>query len=356
MPKRMLSCLLVVLLLVASIGVLNLLAANAGQLSSQIGESGSASLSLAGRGTLSSWFSSFLLIITGLASMQIYALRQHRRDDYHGTYRLWLWMSGLFMVASLNCVVDLEAIFASLFSSLTLVTFSKSSWLPMAIKLTILSSLVARGLYEVRESRGALALVVVVWVAYSAAAVLQLPSTRPAMVNLGHEAVLGNCVLFATAALLLAELIYGRFIFLQAHGLIKPRVARQEKSEAKANRDTEPKSATKSARKSKTKKSKKDSVKKDSAEKQVADEPVAKPVLSIGTEPTVNTKVSAAKTKRAKSKAATKATGTKSTKSQTKKTTQHDVVEEGESEGIIKMSKAERRKQRKQQKNQRRAA
>ncbi len=351
MPKRLLSCMFVVLVLVASIGILNLLAAYAGHWSTQIGESGAVSLSLAGRGTLSSWFSSFLLIITGLASLQIYALRQHRRDDYRGTYRLWLWMSALFMVASLNCVVDLEAICANLLSSLAFVTFSRTSWLPMAIKLLILSSLVARGLYEVRESRGAFALVVVVWVAYSAAAVLQLPSTQPAMVSLGHDAVLGNCLLFATVALLLAELTYARFIYLQAHGLIKPRVVRQKKTKAKSAPAS--KATTKSTKKSKAKKTRK-----DSSEGQESGDSVVKPALAIGTEPAAGTTAPPAKTKRAKAKSTgAKAAGTKSNKSQAKKTAQPEANEyDDENQSILKMSKADRRKQRKQQKNQRRAA
>ncbi len=235
-PKRWTSFSFVVLLLLASIGLLNLLFNYASSWESQIGVSEVAALGLTGRGTIASWFSSFLLIITGLASLQIYALRQHRRDDYRGTYRLWIWMAALLMFASLNCVVDLAAIVSSLICSWTAFSFQGKSWLPVAIKLVVLSTLIARGLYEVRASRGSFALVLFVWVAYSTAAIIQIPAVRPALVNLGQEATLGNCLLFGTAALLMAELVYARFIFLQAHGLIQQRVAKPKIAKSKTSK------------------------------------------------------------------------------------------------------------------------
>lgn len=261
MPKRFLSFSLVVLVLLASIGLLNLLASYAGSWEEQIGKQQVAALSLSGRGTLASWFSSFLLIITGLASLQIYALRQHRRDDYRGTYRLWIWMSALLMMASLNCVVDLASIASNLVASLTSFSFQGKSWLPVTIKLVVLSSLIARGLYEVRASRGAFALVVIVWVAYSTAAIIQLPVARPALVSLGSEVTLGNCLLFGTAGLLMAELVYARFIYLHAHGLIKQRVAKPKsakKVEQKPKTKTKPKAkSTTTTKKQKTSNAKK---------------------------------------------------------------------------------------------------
>ena len=166
----------------------------------QIGASEVAALGLTGRGTIASWFSSFLLIITGLASLQIYALRQHRRDDYRGTYRLWIWMAALVDVCQPQlCCGSGRNCYQPDFVSWTSFSFQGKSWLPVTIKLVVLSTLIARGLYEVRASRGSFALVLFVWVAYSTAAIIQIPAVRPALVNLGQEATLGNCFLFGTA-------------------------------------------------------------------------------------------------------------------------------------------------------------
>jgi hypothetical protein len=224
-PKRIRAFALLTVLIILTIGLLNILSAFASSWTNQISVTGVESLGLTGRATLSSWFTSFLLIASGLASLQIYALRQHRRDDYHGSYRLWLWMSMLLLLGSVNCVVDLTAIIGQLFQSLTKVSFASKPWLPLVIKLFVLGTLIARGAYEVRESRGAFALVMFVLIAYCAAAAMQLPATPEIMVNLPHEAIQGNCWLLGTTGIFLAELAYARFIYLQAHGLIKSRTA-----------------------------------------------------------------------------------------------------------------------------------
>ena len=88
-PKRVCAYLLVVLGLLAMLWLITFLARQSNQWSVYLGESGMRLLSIRGQGSLASWFSSFLLIITGMASLQIYALRKHRCDDYRGAYRLW---------------------------------------------------------------------------------------------------------------------------------------------------------------------------------------------------------------------------------------------------------------------------
>jgi hypothetical protein len=327
-------------MLAAMIGLLNLLSVYAPTWASQLGDEGVSSLSLTGRGTLACWFSSFLLIISGLASLQIYALRQHRRDDYRGTYRLWLWMSALLLFASLNCVVDLAMIATNLLQSYTALTIDSRPWLPIAAKLVFLTTLVARGLYEVRGSRGTFALVVFVWIAYSVAAVLQLPDVRPELVQLSHETLLGNSLLFATAAIFLAELSYARYIYLQAHGLIKERAIKkrsnnvakskkkvsQKKKKVVANTQSAPET-TKNATSSNSRKRTKSSVSNRQSAKSA----------SAGSQPQVRStaaKANAAKTARSKPLERTN---------------------EMEQEGVIKLSKSERRRRRKEDKRRKAA-
>jgi hypothetical protein len=194
--------------------------------------------------------------MTGLASLQIYALRLHRCDDYQGTYRLWLWMAVIFVIASVNCIVNLGDVAANLVASFTQQPFGSRPWLPAAIKIGALTLLVARGVYEVRESRGTLALVAVVWIAYCAASLLQMPGNSEQMVGLETEMVIGNCMIFGTAALFLAHLTYGRFIYLQAHGLIKVKPAKEKVAKSKPKK-TKKKRATKTADKEATTEKKK---------------------------------------------------------------------------------------------------
>ena len=401
-PKRVLSYMLVLMAMLLSIAFINFCSIHASQWSAQVGEAGMSTLAIQGQGSLASWYSSFLLIISGMASIQIYALRQHRCDDYRGTYRLWIWMAILFLLASVNCVVDLGGLATNLVQAFTSQSFSDRPWLPITIKLTALSLLVARGLYEVRKSRGSFALVVVVWVAYSVAAVMQLPAAKESLVNLGSEKVMGNCILFGTSALLLAHLTYARFIFLRAHGLITVKVktkrAKKKKTKVPPKKKATTKTATTKTAATKTTKAKSTRSKPN---KSAAAKTKSKSKTSeseTDSQKSKSTKVAASTSKRAtkstaKSKpaatsqankkttkpasTASKKTGkaeekspsellkelaaasrakaaAESAKTSAKTTTSQQDDESGES--IIKMSKSQRRKSRKQNKQQRRAA
>ena len=224
LPKRLFSFVCIVTSLALVIGVINVLAIFSPQWHDLIGDAGSRAFQITGVGSLASWFSSFLLIITGLASLQIYALRQHRCDDYHGTYRIWLWMSGLFLLASVHCVVDLGSVVQGVISA----TFEQPVgskigsriWVLVIFKIVTLSLLIVRGLFEVNESRGTIAIVALVWLAYASAALLQVPAINENLV-IDHEVVYGNLVLVGTALLMIGHLMYGRFVYLQANGMIK---------------------------------------------------------------------------------------------------------------------------------------
>lgn len=224
-PKRPWVIAVFIGLLLSSLIVLNLFSFYSEKWVEYLGVRGTAALKLSGQATLANWFSSFLLIISGFASLQIYALRQHRQDDYRGSYRLWLWMSGVLLLASVNCVVDLTEIATQLLHSLTKLSLAKSLLGVLVIKLALLSVIVARGSLEVRESRWSLSLVVLVWCAYGAAMVLRLPVLQPVMANLDESNVqvtCGNLLLVGTFAVLIAHLVFVRFVYLQALGIIKP--------------------------------------------------------------------------------------------------------------------------------------
>lgn len=232
-PKRICAYLLVVLGLLAVLWLITFLAGQSRQWSVYLGDSGTRLLSIRGQGSLASWFSSFLLIITGMASLQIYALRKHRCDDYRGAYRLWGWMAVILILASINCVSDLTGVLGNLTSRMFAGEYANRAWIPLALKLVALSVLTVRGIYEVRASLGSLVLVIFVWSAYVAAIVLQYPATKEALADLGPNTMLGNCLLFGTTGLFLAHLTYARYVFLDAHGLIKLRVKVEQVSPAK---------------------------------------------------------------------------------------------------------------------------
>jgi hypothetical protein len=247
-PKRPLVVATVMLLLFGTIAVLNILAYYSTRWEPWIGREGLAALQLTGRSTLSGWFTSLLLVISGFASLQIYALRQHRRDDYRGSYRIWLWIALLLLIASANCVVDLSAIVTHLLQSATKANLSTTPIWWVMVQLTALMLLIARGIYEIRESRGTIAMVALVWISYTAATVLKLPANERLFTQIDtvdKPTLLGNLVLIGTAATAAGVLLFARFVYLQALGLITIKEKSERSKKAKKSKAVKPKSKRK---------------------------------------------------------------------------------------------------------------
>jgi hypothetical protein len=64
----------------------------------------------------------FLFAAAGIASI-VRLMRCHRRDDYHGRYRAWGWLAGLFMVTACAGAVPVGPLVAALATDATGVAF-----------------------------------------------------------------------------------------------------------------------------------------------------------------------------------------------------------------------------------------
>ena len=230
-PKRYRSVALMVMLLVASVCGLNLLSAYSVDWRDQLTASQIEAFALSGQGSLARWFVSFLLILSSLASLQLYALRQHRCDDYRGTYRLWGWLAVLFLLSSIQCSVDLLGLIHTAVASLVgALPGDRLVWLVTA-KLLLLSALVVRGLFEVRVSRVALAGGVLAWIGFTTAIVLPIPSVGDRLA-LELPLYYGNALLIGTSAVFLSVVMYARFVFLHSNGLLAADMVSTPKREA----------------------------------------------------------------------------------------------------------------------------
>ena len=120
----------------------------------------------------------------------------------------------------------------------------------MTIKLSLLAIVMLRMLYEIRNSKAAFSMLVVAWLAIAISTVL---NTQWAQHRIGSQELAmayPNAVLVATISLMLAHLLYVRFVYLHAHGAIavKKRVATQENVRpARASKEAKAKPATRSA-------------------------------------------------------------------------------------------------------------
>ncbi len=229
-PKRILtfSCVIGASLLVAAL--INWLAWQSHHWNEFLSPAALQTLSLSGAGSISRWFSSFLLMLTGMASLQIYAMRRHRCDDYHGAYQVWLWISVLLILASVNFVVDFRAIVESL-GKLAGFSGNSSFSILLLAKFVALTGLVVRGIVEIRASRTAVIGVILVWVAYTSAVLVQIPVLKQHFA--GHyDVMFGNCILIGTLGTFFSVLTYARFVYLHANELIQARAVAKAKGQA----------------------------------------------------------------------------------------------------------------------------
>lgn len=198
-------------------------------------------LDITAPGNLASWLASSLLLATSLMSLVVFAVRRHRLDDYRGRYRLWGWVSGVCLLASIDATVNLRSV-----ASWALHTFARfpeigrgeGAWLTVALLAT--SWGLVRFCWETWQSRLARSFLVLMAGCYTAAATLLVGwwtisselaggVTRSALVMLGHY--------FAFCTVL----TYARFVHRDAqgfHGRKKKRV-----KVAKKAAEPEPESA-----------------------------------------------------------------------------------------------------------------
>jgi uncharacterized membrane protein YbhN (UPF0104 family) len=188
---------------------------------------------ISGFGTVSNWFSSLLFLATTLASLQIYAMRRHRCDDYNGHYQIWLWMAGLFALVSCNHAVDMRGLFADVVRWTGLSGGNNLVVLLMA-KLVALTALVVRGIMEIRASRAALVAVILVWLTYGSAILLQIPAAQNQFVA-NNDFLRGDLNLLGHVSLFLAAIFYNRFVYLHANKLVAAITTKRPKQSAKVN-------------------------------------------------------------------------------------------------------------------------
>ncbi len=266
-PKRAFTLAAIIcVLLSAWLGIV-LLDIHAPSWEAVIGSDGVEALTIGGRASLSVWFSAFILILTAIACLQVFLLRQHRRDDYRGVYRWWLWMAGILLLASLNNVVGVASIAKTALGHLIESSEYSAGWGWGIVKFGVLAALVGRFGYEMRVSRGALIGCSLIMAAYCGALVIESSSTVSQFAN-QYQVSFGNLILLGQIAVFTVVLVYSRFIYLEAHGLIK-----MVQPESKQRRTTK-KSKASSKRRAETSKKKRD-VEQDESEVDVKPSKVA---------------------------------------------------------------------------------
>lgn len=174
--------------------------------------------------SLGTYLTAGSLFAGAMLAVLIYRIRRHRLDDYRGYYRCWLWFAGLLLFASVDSMLNFRHDVATgLEMASKLRFFGQTDGWWAVVWCVGFGSMLVRGMLEVRESYGSLAVTMLGSVLLLGGVTLQLnlidlPSTVPAGLTLHAAQLLG-------VGLLLASLVqYARYVWMDAQGLISRQV------------------------------------------------------------------------------------------------------------------------------------
>lgn len=202
--------------------------------------------------SLATWLKVNSWSTAGLVCLVIFSIRQHRSNDFRGTYRLWRWLAVGCVLLSLGALVDFAGMFSEWTAALTGKSLDQSGTLVISLQLFTVVVVGVRLLFELRSSRGATALASAA-VACCIAAFLMQHAEVGASLQSNREFVAGNLWLWTAALSLMCLVTYARFVILHASGAIyvpEKSVSRKKKkrsAKGKAKSKAKPKKSSKTS-------------------------------------------------------------------------------------------------------------
>ncbi len=197
-----------------------------------------AALDLAQRGSLATWCSSTMLAAAGLTAIIIYTIRRHKRDDYHGRYRVWLWAAVCWIVMSMDATAGVRYGLGGALAALAgTPLFGDGAIWWIAGYGFFVGGIGTRLAVDMRSCRLSTATLVLSAVGYAFGAVLRLGMLTGWTVESRIAAIQG-AMLSANLLVLMAMLVHARHVLLDAQGRL-PRRRREEEPDEEDQGESE---------------------------------------------------------------------------------------------------------------------
>lgn len=234
-PTRFVSLALIASGSIAAIGLINVLDWLSAKQFRGADDSLRRAFSLASPTGLANWMVTLTWFLSGLFCLQNYVMRRHRRDDYRGTYRVWIVFATVCVFCSIQSVVPVDRV-AAMFLSQIVPTSAAApgQWGNVAIKLLLVVLLFCRLMLEIRESRTALLFGVLCGLLFGLMMLRDVPGLATSIGLDQARWLQDNLYLIGAVVLLNCVIAYSRYVCLDASGLIQHvrRKARKRKSRA----------------------------------------------------------------------------------------------------------------------------
>jgi hypothetical protein len=181
-------------------------------------------LQLDAAGSVAGWLASAVLASAGATALFIYSLRRHRIDDYHGRYRIWLWMLAACVATSVietTSVGTLARVACRVMADA--VSLRNDLLLPATVGL-IAAGLCVRLFFEIRRCPWATASLVTCALCFVVAAIAawNRPAADERWLLVKASWLAGHVLILATF------LLYSRHVQLDVTGRIAVRTRRKE--------------------------------------------------------------------------------------------------------------------------------
>ena len=184
-------------------------------------------------GSLASWVASTMLLWAASGAVLTFLIRRHRKDDYRGTYYIWIWAAAMLVVASISATTPWHREWNAMLSHLTTVDLGPDGWWMATAGAAGLLMIVRIGL-DLRPCRLALLLLLTALAGYVATGLVQTNVLLAEYANLKELTV--QCGVLASHLTLAYALWWNaRFVQLDARGVHAERAARR--AAAKAERE-----------------------------------------------------------------------------------------------------------------------
>ena len=240
LPRRYRSIWLTAIVGVATTAVIEALYWFAVPAAGRYGFDVAAAFDLAAVGGVAGWLASVLLLGSAATCLLIYSLRRHRIDDIKGRYRIWLVAAVACVCLSLESVAPIHRVIAAAAAYHTGWTGLRghAAWW-LALGGLPLAWIAARAWLDARESRLSAATLAVAYLAFGVA-IASFLGFGPALEPRGKVMASAGAALVGYWMLLIGIVSYGRFVVLDAQGLIPVRArSRTVSQQAKVVKDRE---------------------------------------------------------------------------------------------------------------------
>lgn len=171
--------------------------------------------------SIANWMQSTGMLVTGVICYLIYVLRSHRCDDYKGTYRLWSGLAVICIVASATSQIHLLPAVISAFDSQGWNEKLDAAMLLRVVAIVAVLLVSVRTWFELRHSRLATTSFYVAVIAYFGSVFIANGVFNSVLNELTRATSRGGLMLLAHFAWFYSVLLFARYVYLDAHGLIK---------------------------------------------------------------------------------------------------------------------------------------